>query len=179
MTYKTQGIIIGKKDYRDADRLFTLYTFDYGKVQAVAQGTRKIESKLSGSLELLNHCSCTFAKGKTLDRIATVDVHHTFEPIKDNLFSLSAALHGIALFDQLVKWDLRDEPLFLLLLDFLESIQKSPRQSHLPGAVDSFAAKLSTQLGYGEAPPPLESDLASRTYFDLLFKEKVLAGTPL
>lgn len=175
MTYKTQGIIIRKKDYRDTDRLFTLYTLDYGKVQAVAQGTRKIESKLAGSLELLNHCSITFAKGKTFDRIATVDIHHTFEQVKADLFALSAALHGIALFDNVVKWDLRDEPLFLLLLDFLESIQKNARQAHLPDVVTAFSQKLSAQLGYGETPLPFESDVSSRTYFDLLFNEKVSA----
>src|SRR3990167_3422502 len=117
MTYKTQGIIIGKKDYRDTDRLFTLYTFEHGKIQAVAQGTRKIESKLAGSLELLNHCSFTFAKGKNLDRIATVDVHETFETIKGNLFSLSAALYGVDIFNQLIKWGMCDEALFLLLVD--------------------------------------------------------------
>lgn len=173
MTYKTQGIIIGKKDYRDADRLFTLYTFEHGKMQAVAQGTRKIESKLSGSLELLNHCSFTFAKGKNLDRIATVDVHETFEPLKASLFSLSAALYGIDIFNQLVKWDVRDEALFLLIVDFLESVQKSARQSAQSACVDTFLSAVSSQLGYGEGLPPLDSDPPSRAYFDLLFKEKV------
>lgn len=173
MTYKTQGIIIGKKDYRDTDRLFVLYTFEQGKIQAVAQGTRKIESKLSGSLELLNHCSCTFAKGKQLDRIATVDVHGTFEPIKENIFSLTAALYGIDIFNQLVKWEERDESLFLLLVDFLESIQKSARQSATASTVESFLLKLSSQLGYGEELPDLDVDPPSRAYFDLLFKEKI------
>ncbi len=173
MTYKTQGIIIGKKDYRDADRLFTLYTFEHGKIQAVAQGTRKIESKLAGNLELLNHCSCTFAKGKRLDRIATVDTHESFEVIKGNLFSLSAALYGIDIFNQLVKWEMRDEALFLLLLDFLESVQKNTRPTAQSACVDAFLSKLSSQLGYGEAVPPLDSDPPSRAYFDLLFKEKV------
>lgn len=175
MTYRSQGIIIRKKNYRDADRLFAVYTFDRGKVQAIAQGTRKIESKLAGSLELLNHCTFTFAKGKILDRIATVDVHQTFEPIKGDLFALSAALHGIALFDESVRWDLRDEPLFLLLLDFLESIQEGTKQAHFPAAVAVFSRKLSAQLGYGEEPFPLENELSSRAYFDLLFKEKVSA----
>lgn len=173
MTYKTQGIIIGKKDYRDADRLFTLYTFERGKIQAVAQGTRKIESKLAGSLELLNHCSCTFAKGKNLDRIATVDVHETFEPVKANLFSLSAALYGIDIFNQLVKWDARDEALFLLLVGFLESLKKSSRQSTHRAFVDAFLSKLSSLLGYGEELPPLDATPPSQAYFDLLFKEKV------
>lgn len=174
MTYKTQGIIIGKKDYRDADRLFTLYTFEHGKIQAVAQGTRKIESKLSGNLELLNHCSYTFAKGKKLDRIATVDTHESFEIIKGNLFSLSAALYGIDIFNQLVKWEMRDEALFLLLLDFLESVQKNTRPTAQSMCVDAFLSTLSSQLGYGESVPPLDSDPPSRAYFDLLFREKVV-----
>lgn len=173
MTYKTQGIIIGKKDYRDADRLFVLYTFEHGKIQAVAQGTRKIGSKLSGSIELLNYCSFTLAKGKSIDRIATVDVHETFENVKDNLFSLCAALYGIDIFNQLVKWDSRDEALFLLLLDFLEGIQKSSRQSSHSTLVRAFLSKLSSLLGYGEELPQLDNVPHSSAYFALLFKEKM------
>lgn len=172
MTYKTQGIIIGKKDYRDTDRLFILYTFEYGKIQVIAQGTRKIESKLSGSIELLNHCSFTLAKGKNIDRIATVDAHETFEQLKGNIFSLSAALYGIDIFNQLIKWNSRDEVLFLLLLDFLEHVQKSSRQTGTGALVESFLSKLSSCLGYGGELPELDSVPLSEAYFTLLFREK-------
>ncbi|MDO8572101.1 MAG: recombination protein O N-terminal domain-containing protein, partial [bacterium] len=73
MTFKATGYIIGKKYFREADRLYTIYTAEYGKIEAMAQGVRKLSSKLAGHLELFHKASFTIAKGKQIDRIATVD----------------------------------------------------------------------------------------------------------
>ncbi len=50
--YRTQGIILKKEDRGEADRLFTIYTKDFGKLELLAKGERKIKSKLRGGLEL-------------------------------------------------------------------------------------------------------------------------------
>lgn len=156
MTYKIQGIIIGKKDYRDVDRLFTFYTFERGKIQVLAQGTRKIESKLSGNLELLNYCMCTIAKGRMLDRIATVDMIDAFQPIKDTFNKLTTALYCFEIFNQLVKWEERDESLFVLLVDFLETLKKTERRSSLMVLSNLFILKLFSVLGYYEPDAVLD-----------------------
>jgi len=156
MTYKVQGIILQKKDHRDVDRCFVLYTFERGKIQAIAQGTRKIESKLSGNLELLNHALFTIGKGRMLDRIATVDGVGSFQHIKNNLYALSAALYCFEIFDRCVQWEERDEPLFLLLIDFLETLQKTPRTSGQKTLAHLFIIKLSFLLGLHEADQALD-----------------------
>ncbi len=150
MTYKVQGIIIGKKDYRDVDRLFTFYTFEHGKIQLLGQGTRKIESKLSGNLELLNHSICTIAKGRMLDRIATVDMIDTFQPVKEQFNQLTTALYCFEIFNQLVKWEERDELLFVLLVDFLEILKKTNSRSSLMILSSIFILRLFSVLGYYE-----------------------------
>jgi len=43
--YKTDAVILRTRDYREADRLVTLFTRDRGKVQAIARGTRKLKSR--------------------------------------------------------------------------------------------------------------------------------------
>jgi hypothetical protein len=150
MTYKVQGIILSKKDIRDVDRQFVLYTFQRGKIEVLAKGARKIESKLSGNLELLNHAMFTVGKGRTIDRVATVDVMEAFQPIKNNLFSLSAALYCFEIFNSFVKWEERDEPLFLLLLDFLETLQNTNRTATQKTLAHLFLLKFSHLLGLYE-----------------------------
>lgn len=147
MTYKVQGIIIGKRDHRDADRHFVLYTFERGKIAVVAKSVRKIESKLSGNLELLNHALFTVGKGRSLDRIATVDVLGNFRVIKENLYALSSALYCFEIFDSCVKWEERDESLFLLLVDFLETLKRTSRISAQKTVAHLFLLKFSYLLG--------------------------------
>ena len=50
-TYTTEGIILKRKDYQENDRLFTIYSKDYGKIDLIAKGTKKISSKLNSYLE--------------------------------------------------------------------------------------------------------------------------------
>ncbi|MBU2264709.1 recombination protein O N-terminal domain-containing protein, partial [Patescibacteria group bacterium] len=45
--YKTEGIILKSADWGDLDRLLTIYTRGYGKIQARAISARKRDSKLN------------------------------------------------------------------------------------------------------------------------------------
>ena len=153
MTFRTTGIIIGKKDFREYDRLFTIYTLERGKIQAMAQGSRKLASKLAGNLELLNYATFTIAQGKSIDRIATVDVKESFTTLKQSLEKLVVALHCFEVFDQCVKWDECDEVLFETLKDFLETVRDVPETSRVRTA-KLFLLKLCLIMGY--QPPMLK-----------------------
>lgn len=48
--YTTEGIILKNSDFGEADKLFSFYTKDFGRVDAVAQGARYLKSKLRYSL---------------------------------------------------------------------------------------------------------------------------------
>ena len=60
----TQGIILSRTDYGEADRIITLLTPDYGKLRLLAKGVRKIKSKLAGGIELFSVSHITFIRGK-------------------------------------------------------------------------------------------------------------------
>ena len=53
--FKTEGIIIKRRDYGEADRILTVMTREYGKLKIKAKGVRKITSRRSAHIELLNH----------------------------------------------------------------------------------------------------------------------------
>lgn len=60
----TQGIILSRTDYGEADRIITLLTPDYGKLRLMAKGVRKVKSKLAGGIELFSVSHITFIQGK-------------------------------------------------------------------------------------------------------------------
>lgn len=60
----TQGIILARTDYGEADRILTLLTPDHGKLRLMARGVRKVKSKLAGGIELFSVSSITFIQGR-------------------------------------------------------------------------------------------------------------------
>lgn len=155
MTTKLTAIIIGKKDIREADRLYTLYTREQGKMRVLGQGTRKLASKLSGNLELLNECTLTIARGKVLDRIATVDRVIHREPLKNDLEKLVCALYTCECIDALIKEGLSDQDFFLLFKDFLDALPLAPTLT-AQCLTKIFSLKMMTHLGYQSAKKDLQ-----------------------
>jgi DNA repair protein RecO (recombination protein O) len=60
----TRGIILGRTDYGEADRILTFLTPDQGKLRLMAKGVRRVKSKLAGGIELFSISDITFLAGK-------------------------------------------------------------------------------------------------------------------
>ncbi|MBI4096902.1 MAG: DNA repair protein RecO, partial [Candidatus Levybacteria bacterium] len=52
-TFRTEGIIIKRKNFGEADRILTVFTKEYGKLQVKAKGIRRIPSRRSAHVELV------------------------------------------------------------------------------------------------------------------------------
>jgi DNA repair protein RecO (recombination protein O) len=70
-TYQTTGIIIGRTNFGEADRIIRILTPDRGKVSAVAKGVRRVKSRLGGHLELFGETQLMLATGRNLDTITS------------------------------------------------------------------------------------------------------------
>lgn len=60
----TQGIVLARTNYGEADRIITLLTPDHGKLRLMAKGVRKSKSKLAGGIELFSVSDITFIRGR-------------------------------------------------------------------------------------------------------------------
>lgn len=60
----TQGIILRRTDYGEADRIITLLTPDMGKLTLMAKGVRRVKSKLAGGIELFSVSAVTYIQGR-------------------------------------------------------------------------------------------------------------------
>ncbi|HEY2004483.1 MAG TPA: DNA repair protein RecO [Candidatus Saccharimonadia bacterium] len=70
-TYQTTGIVIGRTNFGEADRIVRFLTPEHGKVSAVAKGVRKIKSRAAGHLELFGEVSLMLATGRNLDVVTS------------------------------------------------------------------------------------------------------------
>lgn len=60
----TQGIVLRRTDYGEADRILTILTPEHGKLRLMARGVRRPKSKLAGGIELFSTSDLVYIKGK-------------------------------------------------------------------------------------------------------------------
>lgn len=61
---QTQGIVLTRTDFGEADRIVTMLTPDNGKLRMMARGVRKPKSKLAGGIELFSISDITYIEGR-------------------------------------------------------------------------------------------------------------------
>lgn len=61
----TEGIILSRVNYAEADRILSVITPDNGVISVIAKGVRKQKSKLAGGIELFSISNITFIKGRS------------------------------------------------------------------------------------------------------------------
>src|SRR3989304_6032467 len=102
---KTEGIIIKRKNFGEADRMLTVLTPRHGKIKIIAKGVRKISSRRSSHVELLNLSILTLHEGKILILTEAETLNH-FQDLKDNLKKSGLAFYLCELVDGLLPENL-------------------------------------------------------------------------
>ncbi|MDB5178458.1 MAG: recO [Patescibacteria group bacterium] len=70
-SYQTTGIVIGRTNFGEADRVVRFLTAEHGKISAVAKGVRRIKSRAAGHLELFGEVNLMLANGRNLDVVTS------------------------------------------------------------------------------------------------------------
>ncbi len=124
MTYSSPAILLGYRDWREYDRLYILYTKEFGKEEAVATGTRRIKSKLAPHLTPFTLVDCMFAKGRYVERLIQASALISFPRLHQDLECLAKASFCSELLDRLTKPGVKDERIYHLLLNGLAAIEQ-------------------------------------------------------
>ena len=121
--YKTQAIVLKQFALGEADRLLTLFSYDYGKIRVVARGVRRPESRIGGHVEPLSYVSLLIARGRNLDIISSVDTINSHSGLQADLPKMARSLVCAELIDVFTADEESNPALFELLLNTLDSIE--------------------------------------------------------
>lgn len=120
--YRTRGFILKKTDREEADRLFTFYTEDFGKLEILAKAVRKIKSKLRAGLEIFYLSEIEFIQGKTYKTLTDVVLINSFKNLRKDLTRLNIAYVVSEVFDKFIKGQEPDERIWRLLEETFEKL---------------------------------------------------------
>ena len=122
LRYKTQGIIIKKDDWKETDRFFTVYTKDFGKINVLGRGIRKIASKLRSGMEVFYYSEIEFIQRKNYKTLVGAVLIDKFEGIRIDLKKAIVAYKILRIFEDLIQGQEKDEKTWALLLDSLKGL---------------------------------------------------------
>lgn len=124
--YRTHGLILRRRDYRDADRILTVFTPNYGKLELIAKGVRKTTSRKAGHLELFAHCSLLVAQARTWDIITEAVTVESFSGLRMDLDKIARAGYLCELVDCFTESEDENQLLWDLLLVTLSELDVAP-----------------------------------------------------
>jgi DNA repair protein RecO (recombination protein O) len=149
MTSNVLAVILRQEEWREHDVLVTMYTRERGKVEAVAKGLRKMESKLASHLEPLNTAEIFIVQGRRWPIIAGSIVENARLSLSSDLKRLAVAGAIARLADLMTPLESHDERIFRLLDETLTLVNETAlEQDTFELLVHFFAWKMLIFSGY-------------------------------
>jgi DNA repair protein RecO (recombination protein O) len=146
-THKVEGIVLKRRNLGEADRILTVLTKEFGKITVKAPGVRRIPSRRSSHVELLNHSQFTLYSGsKTFMPVVTeAQTLEDFSTIKSDLGKIGWALYACELTNGLCADNQENRGVFFHLKSILANLSSAQDVSAL---VKKFEKDLLTELGF-------------------------------
>ncbi len=122
MEIKVNAIVIKTVDYKDNDKILTLYSLEYGKITATIKGVKKSGAKLKFASEPF--CFCEYILAVKGDRYTVINASHidTFYNLRLDLKKYySVAVVG-EFVNKLIEDGICDEYFFDLLINTVKNI---------------------------------------------------------
>lgn len=142
---KLSGLIIGKKNFFEADKVIHIFSIQEGIVRANVKGARRPGSKLAGSTELFTLGEFDIVKGKNLDILVSAHPTCHFENACGNLDNVSDYFVVSEILQKLMPEEVPNEKIYSETVSLFQALDRGCHK-YLTGL---YVYKLIILLGYG------------------------------
>ncbi|MBU2592550.1 DNA repair protein RecO [Patescibacteria group bacterium] len=141
---KLEGVVIGRKDFFEHDKIITIVTATEGKLRLLAKGVRNLSSHRLGKFELGSRVKILLVKGKNLDLVTEVEVLDSCLTIRKNQTLLGGLIFLCELINELLPENDRNDLVYDQILAVLESLKKGCLNE-----IVIFESELLNSIGFG------------------------------
>src|SRR5262249_7263136 len=148
LTHESEAVVLRQYPLSEADRIVVFFTREYGKVRAVAQGAKRLKSRMGGCLEPLNHIYLGFylKEGGDLGRVRQCETIYAYLGRSPSLDRVYAFSYLAELVQELSQENYPNQHLFRLLLSVLEAASKAGTGESLIRYFELWALRLNGLL---------------------------------
>ncbi len=147
MTYQTEGIILSRSNYRDADRLLRVLSRDRGLLTLRAISVRKSRAKLIGHTEPLLHTALFVAQSRGIDILAGSQQITAFTQLRQSWQTASAAQFIVGVIDRSLAAEDPHPELFTELFQWLQWLDAQTIEPHAL-LVPTMLLRIAMHTGY-------------------------------
>ena len=146
-TYKVEGIVLKRRNLGEADRILTILSRESGKISVKAPGVRRIPSRRSSHVELLNLSQLTLYKSSRsfMPLVTEAQTLEDFSLIKSSLHKIGYAYYICELINGLCPENQENRSVFFHLKATLSALNQTSNAFDL---VKKFEKDLLTELGF-------------------------------
>jgi DNA repair protein RecO (recombination protein O) len=144
--FKTEGIVIKRINFNDADQIVTVLTRDMGKINCVAKNSRRLKSKFCGRIELAYQVELTGFRGRNLDHLNEAEIADARQLFDLNLKTHSIIFYIMEITNKLLQESQQIDGVYHLLLYALDHLNHDQYKNEV--ILYAYIIKLLTLLGF-------------------------------
>lgn len=167
-SFNSEGIVLKRINYSDADRIVTIYTKKFGKVVAMAKGVRKTSSRKKGGLEPGTLSLCHFVRGRGMLLVTQTSIINSFSNSQSNLTSITQTFQILEIIDALTAEEESNDIVYSTLLESLNIMETNGTKKDK--ILENIKIILNA-LGFG--PPENFNELDIKHYIEDLADKKL------
>ena len=131
MEEKLRAVVLRAIDYKENDKLITLFSLEGGVVTTVARGNKKANAKLKFAASPFCFCEYVLAKKGDKRTVVSADIIESFYSLREDIFKLYAGSAALEFVYSFVKEGMENGRLFVLLMEFLKNLCFTESDPHL------------------------------------------------
>jgi len=144
-SYSSEGIILARRNYGEADRILSIYTKDHGRIALMAKGIRRPKSKKRGHVEVFSKVRFQAISGRGIDLMTEAEVVDDFKELRKSLTKISLSYYFSEVIGRITHEGEKNEGLYDLIIENLDRLKT---ETKLKKMRFEFITDLLTLLGY-------------------------------
>jgi len=143
--YTSEGIVLARKNYAEADRLLVIFSKHFGKIKLLAKGVRKPKSRKRGHIEIFSKLRFAVSSTKGIGIMTEAEIVNSYSHLRKDLRKIAVAYYFCEVIGRITHDEEKNEFLYDLISDYLEEL---PQVKDLKKFRKQFIYRLLLSLGY-------------------------------
>lgn len=171
-TYKSEGIVLKRINFGEADKIVTIYSKHYGKITLIAKGIRRMISRKRGNLEVFNQVIFFASKGKGMDVVTETELKEGFFSLRKKLQKVAIAYQLCEMVDKLTVEGNEQEEVYGLLFEYLSNLNNLEQKNN-SFFLGSFGLSLLKILGFWPQNKPVPKNFKVSSFIEEIIEREL------
>lgn len=129
--FKTEAFFLKKRDHKEANQIFTVFSKKFGKIRVLGRSIRKVKSKLRSGADLFFLSEIEFVEGRYYKTLTAAERIKKFKNIYNSEKKMKRCVVIADMVDFLWGKEEQDEKLWNMLIGFFETMNNSKTNDEL------------------------------------------------